>query len=88
MPEVTKEAKPIWRAWEILSTRRERNPSGPQAIRFSEVEAYLNLNVITDPDLREDIVRNILILDGMHLDKFYSSPQSKPQTPKKTRRSR
>ena len=54
----------VWEGFLALSSSRV----GLEAIRFSEIESWLNLNGIFSLDYRQEIAHLIRILDIKHLD--------------------
>lgn len=54
----------VWEAFVALSLSRK----GTEAIRFSEIEAWLNINAISDLDYRQEIAHLIRFLDSKYLE--------------------
>lgn len=54
----------VWESFSALSSSR----IGLETIRFSEIEAWLNLNGIFDLNYRQEIAHLVRILDSEYLD--------------------
>ena len=67
-PQLYPELQLGWGAWEELSMSRPYKPNGlPASVLHSEIESWLNLNMIRDDLLRLDLYRWIKILDVGYL---------------------
>jgi len=53
----------VWEGFSALNSSR----IGFEVIRFSEIEAWLNLNGIFDLNYRQELAHLIRILDGVYL---------------------
>ena len=53
----------VWEGFSALSSSR----IGSQAVQFSEIEAWLNLNGIVNSSYRQEIAHLIRVLDGEYL---------------------
>lgn len=54
----------VWESFLALSSSR----AGLETISFSEIEAWLNLNGISDLNYRQEIAHLVRILDSEYLD--------------------
>lgn len=63
-PPLYKDLFVVWESFLALSSLR----AGLESIRFSEIEAWLNLNGIFDLNYRQEITHLVRILDIEHLE--------------------
>ena len=54
----------VWESFSALNSSR----IGLETIRFSEIEAWLNLNGIFDLNYRQEIAHLVRVLDGEYLE--------------------
>lgn len=64
-PELLPEARPYMHAYELLATRRTSTSEGPNPISMADIWAYVQLNVLTNQDDIDDLVRTVIMLDNM-----------------------
>lgn len=67
VPEITPYGRWLWRAFHLLSDRRQLTADGPQPITISEIAAYADYFLIPSGSLRDDLLTCVTEMDNLFL---------------------
>lgn len=85
-PELDAEAAEFFADFRALSSGREYNELGAQALKLSEILAYCELRQIHHPDQRRDLLQMIQAMDAVYVKHMIDMRNSKTATPPPARK--
>lgn len=84
-PVMFQDALWIWNGFQMLSETRDYGMGGPLRVKLTEIEAYLRLRRIDDPDDIEVFLLSIFNLDGIWVNDYYERTEDQKAREKQKR---